>query len=77
MISQGICMAKALSMGFLGKQIDGIWHTGLVVFRPILRIRLNTITAVEFKPRVQREEKAWPAGQPQQVIEFETARIRC
>lgn len=25
-------MAKALSMGFLGKQIDGIWHTGLVTY---------------------------------------------
>jgi len=25
-------MAKNLSMGFLGKQIDGIWHTGIVVY---------------------------------------------
>lgn len=29
-LSQG--MAKALSQGFLGKQIDGIWHTGIVVY---------------------------------------------
>jgi len=29
-LSQG--MAKNLSMGFLGQQFDGIWHTGIVVF---------------------------------------------
>lgn len=29
-LSQG--MAKLLSMQFVGKQIDGIWHTGVVVF---------------------------------------------
>jgi len=29
-LSQG--MAKAMSMGLLGKQIDGIWHTGVVVY---------------------------------------------
>ena len=29
-LSQG--MAKAMSLGFLGKQIDGIWHTGVVVY---------------------------------------------
>ena len=29
-LSQG--MAKALSKGFLGKQIDGIYHTGIVVY---------------------------------------------
>ena len=28
--SQG--MAKQFSMGFLGKQIDGIWHTGVRVY---------------------------------------------
>lgn len=29
-LSQG--MARALSQQFLGKQIDGIWHTGIVVY---------------------------------------------
>jgi hypothetical protein len=29
-LSQG--MARALSQQFLGKQIDGIWHTGVVVY---------------------------------------------
>lgn len=29
-LSQG--MAAQLSAGFLGKQIDGIWHTGIIVF---------------------------------------------
>jgi hypothetical protein len=29
-LSQG--MARAMSQQFLGKQIDGIWHTGIVVF---------------------------------------------
>jgi hypothetical protein len=29
-LSQG--MAKAFSPMFLGKQIDGIWHTGIVVY---------------------------------------------
>jgi hypothetical protein len=29
-LSQG--MAKQMSMAFLGKQIDGIWHTGIVVY---------------------------------------------
>ena len=25
-------MARQLSMGFLGRQIEGIWHTGIVVY---------------------------------------------
>lgn len=29
-LSQG--MARQFSMGFLGKQIDGIWHTGIRVY---------------------------------------------
>ena len=29
-LSQG--MAKQFSMGFLGKQIDGIWHTGIIIW---------------------------------------------
>ena len=29
-LSQG--MAKAMSMGLIGVQIDGIWHTGIVVY---------------------------------------------
>ena len=29
-LSQG--MARAMSMGFLGKQIDAIYHTGVVVY---------------------------------------------
>ena len=26
------CMAKQMSRAIIGKQIDGIWHTGIVVF---------------------------------------------
>ena len=29
-LSQG--MAKAMSQAIIGKQIDGIWHTGIVVY---------------------------------------------
>ncbi len=29
-LSQG--MARQFSLGFVGKQIDGIWHTGITVF---------------------------------------------
>ena len=29
-LSQG--MASSMSMAMIGKQIDGIWHTGLVVY---------------------------------------------
>ncbi|MGB1593038.1 MAG: hypothetical protein ACPIOQ_09825, partial [Promethearchaeia archaeon] len=25
-------LAKTMSQSFLGKQIDGVWHTGVVVF---------------------------------------------
>ncbi len=25
-------MARQMSFGFLGKQIDGIWHTGVIAF---------------------------------------------
>ena len=25
-------MAKNMSMGLVGKQIDGIWHTGIVIY---------------------------------------------
>lgn len=25
-------MAKSLSLGFIGKQIDGIWHTGIAAY---------------------------------------------
>jgi len=28
-LSQGL--AKSMSMGLLGKQIDGVWHTGVIV----------------------------------------------
>lgn len=34
-LSQG--MAKSMSMGLVGKQIDGIWHTGIYVCEIQLR----------------------------------------
>ena len=46
-LSQG--MAKSMSRMIIGKQVDGIWHTGIVVYgRVWLNLSRNTTTVVEF-----------------------------
>ena len=36
-LSQGL--AKSMSMGIVGKQFDGIWHTGMCVFGALDRVQ--------------------------------------
>eukprot|EP01025_Chloroclados_australasicus_P012766 TRINITY_DN1602_c0_g1_i1.p1 TRINITY_DN1602_c0_g1~~TRINITY_DN1602_c0_g1_i1.p1 ORF type:complete len:274 (-),score=42.98 TRINITY_DN1602_c0_g1_i1:450-1169(-) len=56
-ISMG--MAKAMSQAFLGKQIDGVWHTGVVVGN----------TEYFFGGGIQRATPGQtPFGQPAQVL---------
>jgi hypothetical protein len=63
-LSQG--MAKALSMGFLGKQIDGIWHTGLVVYG----------SEYYYGGGIQASRPGGSmAGQPQTVIDIGYTRV--
>lgn len=59
-------MARALSQGFLGKQIDGIWHTGLVVFG----------SEYYFGGGIQASRPGGTmAGQPGQVIDIGYTRL--